>query len=332
MQQLHYTSAIARVDWQATIRAARLVPQTGTAGLPPPFGTISFLPISSPTRFGIGPHPLEREIPGLQVKNLWLVYNPEWMVERDGVCGLAFYFDFNGSGLSASKISLQGRNAVAPWPWEGEPGSPTDPAALSELEWRRVGGHIWQDHLVHGFAGPNSRYRGLDWLDGTPARLEDMHDPNTGEVIQSVFVPRDIPGLGVAEQTMRAADVNNTVTILVHFPRPEFAGMELVSHYPYREGVTRGGGMRSLGLDGPGNYEDPDAAYPISAARSSAANMVSAKVAGGGMIHQSIIPDPFGHWFWNRPEVMFVLWPIDVNTATRLTGTQSEDVVRRRTI
>ena len=181
-----------------------------------------------------------------------------------------------------------------------------------------------QNHLIHGYHGPDGLDRGLDWLDGAPVN-EDMYDRRRSQVRQYIFVPEMIPGIGSAEQTLSEADVNKTLSFLLYFPRPEFVQMARSindrggrhSQHMVLESFGGGGmkglgmsrGARSLGLDGGGG---------------SAEGMVSEKLAVGGLVRQHIIRNPFGPGFWApKPEALIAAWPIPEDVYRQMSASRS---------
>lgn len=314
--------------YQVRIYAARLVAETGLAGLPSPFGEVDLETLhDDPQRYGFPKvHPLQELYPSLVVQYYLMVLYEHMKVERNRVKGVSLYADYTGSGVSAEITSEMGRNAVAPWSWEGEPGSPTDPTATGTLEWRRVSEDnftgVWQNHMVHGVPPTN-----LDWRDGVPTSLRYMHDPHRGEVLQSILVPKKIPGLGNAEQTIPADALRDTYSILLWFPKSEYNSLvrRAVGHdydhfrdggvlESYKGPMTFGGGVMK-GDSMRGGYE-PES---LSVERS-ATPKAEFKMSSGGRIRQHIIPNPFGPYVWeDKPEVLFVCIPVGEEQADRLT-------------
>jgi len=269
-----------------------------------------------------------------------MIIEEQFKVERNGVRGVALYADFNGSDLCTSIIGANGRNIIAPWNWEGEANSPTDPAATPDMEWRQVlegdQTFTWQNSLIHGWAGWDGKDKRLDWLDGTPENLATMYERGKGRVGQSIMVPHEIPGVGVAEQTMEAADVTQTFSILLRFPVPEAAKQaEKLARIwqepsPYRPQMRDGGGGLYLSTK--------SANHEIFGARSGKATLgydsgnldADYKMATGGWIRQHVITNPFSHGFWNpNPEVLIVCWPISKRRAREI---GSSDLDGRRMI
>ncbi len=309
---LAYRSTTTGSSYMATIRAARLVSETGSSGLPAPFGEVEFKLLDDPIRFGLpARHPVHELYPHLTIQYYLMVVTQNIMVERAGVRGVSLYADYRGSDVCAEVTSEMGRNGVAPWNWNGDPGTPTDAAATPFLEWRRVAEDgtmfTWQNHMIHGVEP-----RGLDWRDGVPVNLRYMHDPNRGEVLQSILVPAGIPGLGNAEQTIDPAALTKFYTIMLWFPRPEY--MHLVQRAPGsdRRGVgyqAYGGGLESL------TAKDMNER----GATRSAPPQAEFKLASGGRIKQHVIPNPFSsRMMADAPEVMFVGIPVGEQQADRL--------------
>lgn len=311
---LSFTSKKTGAEWKCRLRAANLVPNDGgDSRLPAPIGDIRFHTIANPAQYGIpAQHPLQKRFPNLEVQNLFMVIENRFLVERERIQGVALYADYNQSeGLSASITSENGRNPLAPWDWEGKPGSPTDPAAQPYLEWRRVEDHVWQSHMIHGWKGWNEEEERLDWRDGIPESLMTMYDRKKGRVGQSIMVPHEIVGISAAEQTLQQPDVKKSYNILLFFPNPESArGIQTIS-YGYGGGYRGMGAMKGLGATRGsdsfrGVFEEPEVDY---------------KMAVGGWINQHVIKDPFGPHFWNpNPEALIVCWPIKEERARQILG------------
>lgn len=340
--------------FQLTLKAAQLVPSLGNAGLPPPYGILPTHRIEDPQRFGLLPvekHRLRRRYPNVWFQYHALIVPEEWMVKggkRGDQLGLALYADYNGSTLAASITSENGRNGMAPFDWEGEPNSPTDPVAQMTLEWRdvKLDGTVynWQNHLLHGTT-PS-----LDWRDGVPTDLRTMYDPYKGTVRQSILVPKFNVGMGLAEQTLNAEDVTDFYSVVVWFRRHSPAIQQFVSRYIDRGSSwdrTRsyGGGYESFGpatLGGGPQLESLGGGYkgvvgaggPVryrgggtstrgmsEALRGGPSEELEAelKMSSGGSIRQAFPYDGFGPGFWQaEPTVALVFVPITATQAKNL--------------
>lgn len=323
------------VTFTMAVRAARLVDARGTSRLPPPYGTLETRQITRPNAFGLAAkHPLQDRYSSMELQYQALVVPEDWMVERAGRRGLALYVDYNGSGLCASITSENGRNGLAPFDWEGEPGSPTDPTAKPHMEWREVPHgdqvHCWQNYLRHGTTP------GLDWRDGVPSDLATMYDSSLGTVVQSVLVPTFYQGMGTAEQTMATGDVTDFYSIVVFFPRDTPEVKRVVEqftrrsayespYFPYSgsygvKGLEAlgGGAVRTRG----GVVRHPQlqqSAGPEESYGGDEAPEAELKMSAGGKIRQSFPYDPFGPSFWEpQPQLGVVFIPITAATAQRL--------------
>lgn len=327
-----YTSGCG-LDWQVELRAAQLVGKSGTSQLPPPIGTINFHQIADPARYGLPVnHPLQKQFPNLKVIQYFMEVEDRFLVERGGerggVKGVALYADYNGSHLSCSITSENGRNPLAPWDWEGKPGTPTDPRAQPCLEWRfiEVGGrkYPWFSGMIHGWEGWDGKEKGLDWRDGIPESVTTMFLRGQGRVGQSVFVPHEVAGLGAAEQTMEADDVKATYSILLFFPVAEAASQAKKLGHIWRISEFEGGVARAargtLTLESKEEDESRGRGiqtYAGSKGRPLPEVMPDYKMATGGWITQHIIWNPFNFWS-EYPEAVLVCWPVSERRAEAL--------------
>lgn len=352
---LNYTSQ-SGLMWQMRLLAARLVPNVGSSPLPPPIGEITFHSIADPERYGLPAHPLKQQYPGLTVLNYFMVIEDRFFVERDRVRGVALYANYNGSDLSLSITSENGRNPLSPWDWEGKPGTPTDPTAKPYLEWQdiEVGGktYPWFNAAIHGWSGWDNKDRGLDWRDGIPESVATMYDRERGRVTQSIMVPYKAQGLGVAEQTVQPEDVQKTYSVLLFFPVPSAAAKakELANiGQPWHDYHTRtplagpsgyyeshkndllkgyGSGDKNLILESLGPAKNfgirtrgdaPSRPMPTPTPTETPTVTADYKMAAGGWIKQHIIPNSFSQLFWSPvPEVLLVCWPISQTRAEQL--------------
>lgn len=316
LKVLSYRSSATSFEYRASVLAARLVPEIGSAGLPAPFGEIAIEELHDPDRYGLPKvHPLQQMYPNLCVRYFVMVVTESIKVQRGGVRGVSLYVDYRNSGVCAEVTSEMGRNGIAPWGWAGEPGTPTDPAAMPYLEWRRVeedgNFYIWQNHMVHGipFGGP-------DWRDGVPVNLRYMYDQNRGEVLQSILVPVDIPGLGNAEQTIDPSALRSTYSILLWFPKPEYLQFvrRAISKEPYRRDEDEEVGVRTAR-----SYGASKGREAMEAILRQESIQAEFKMASGGRIKQGVNPDLFGHHVWSdQPEVLMVCIPVGEQQVNRL--------------
>ena len=324
------TSALSHDGICMRVRAARLVPRDGTSRLPSAIGDVLFEEI-----IGNGGHlrtSVHGRDPTARARNYRLFVDPRHMVERDGLMGLALFFDWNKtSSLYSTVTSLNGRSLLAPIDWsEIESDDPTrSPLTMPWIEWRNIrmpDGRIvpWTNAALHGFPGWQNEYRGRDWLDGVPVNVEHMYDPRLGRVCQYIFVPdmSGYEGLGIAEQTVGADVLKKTITILVYSPADPTGAAALLEKLqmpkvnirtplldsplfqPYATKgapIARGFSMEMTSRSGGGakNYDIPE--LP---------NDTIYKVTTGGTIEQGVIPNGFSPSFWRQePSCIFTLYP-----------------------
>lgn len=298
-------------------KAAKLVGRIGTASLPPPIGDCQFESINpGDARFGLPMrHPLHRLYPSLKVSYYALVVEERFKVERDRVRGLALYADFNQTtGMVAGVHSWNGRNALAPYNWMGAPGEETDPAGLPQMEWRTVTEnrrqYVWQNHMFHG------QNPGKDWIDGVPDNLENMHSPN-GKVHQMILVPKGIPGLGVAEQTLQPGEVNALMSVLLFDITEE--GRQAYNRSVLSQRDSRRGYPQSYSK---GGGEETYRSAPVLRGESFQSDQ---KIATGGCISQWFMRNPCEPQMWNSsPTALIVVVPVSEQMAAVYFGGANE--------
>jgi hypothetical protein len=314
------------VTFNATLQAAPLVPATSTSSLPPAIGTVQFERLDPEKHRLPATHPLQEQFPHITIAYYAMIVEERFLQQRAdgrGPRGLALWMNYAGSSLCASVTSENGRNGIAPVSWGIDPETP-DPAAKSDLLWLHVTEGTrkatWQNHMLHGYKGRyvQGRYgyeHSFDWRDGVPVNVADMYDPNLGMVQQSIFVPKDARGLGMAEQSMSPADLRQTYTITVWAPTSELK--ELATQIQKQPELTyRGGGSRG-GLE---SYGGP-AVLGVDDMVAKGGNMRSMpqsmsvesdyKMAVGGKIRQHIIKNPFSRtMFQADPCVAIVCFPV----------------------
>ena len=146
----------------------------GDSFLPAPIGNVPIIQLPG-TKLGIRHDPVNNIYPNTTMRYGLLVMKPEFMVDRDGVRGLAVYVDNNGSCISASVTSQGGHNPLAPLNWRAGGDPLRDPTARLAMEWRTMkDGNVWMSHAVHGWNDYGRASNG-DWRDGSPVELETMY-------------------------------------------------------------------------------------------------------------------------------------------------------------
>lgn len=313
---LFYQSKLTGARYQAVFYAASLVPERGTANLPPPLGELEVIDIDGPAAVRLGldrPHPLQQLYSDIRIQHYFLVVADGQLVSRTPTSpkGVSLYVDWAGSGVCLEASSAMGRDIRAPWDWNGQPGTFTDPAALPHLEVRKFDdGKVWWNHGLHGVFTP-------DWLDGVPVTLDGMYDFHRGKVKQMVLVSKYLAGAGTAEQTLDPSEVKTTYITLLWFLRPEF---DAIVHQHLGGGYTGRSTAESLSVS----------KEPMTKVRALSSDLADMKMATGGEIKQHVNPVLMSPGvFAPDPEVALVLHPMSEATAQRLLGRYSSSASRR---